>query len=134
VNSVADTYDRSQHGTRLVVAQAVTGKAPGAAPDPSSKAAVETIYRRLSSTSAVGFFTKLSIKGNAQRLQSAFRAYHAGEASASSLEQLRERYDVMVQEIILLLQGKDPELAQYVFASREVLWVHLADDSKFQAL
>ena len=112
----------------LLVAQAsppgstVTGK--------GSPMDFDELGRRLADTNAVGLFTKLSLKKNVNRLEADLRAYHDGEGSVD-LKRLRQRYNVMVQEIVLMVQRKDPALARDVSAARGPLWGQLSDKQKF---
>ncbi len=90
---------------------------------------IDELFGRFTDTKAVGVFTKLSIKGNVTRLHKAFGAYHQGNRPPS-LEELRERYDVMLQEMIILFQKKDPDLARDLYAARMLLWSYFVDPEK----
>jgi hypothetical protein len=121
----------------LQTAQAVVASTPIAAPATKVKREspidLDDLGRRLASTKAVGVFTKLSFKGNADRLYHSFRDYHAGKRS-TSLAQLRERFDVIIQEVVVTLQRKDPQLAREISAARTFLWEQFSDETKFAAL
>jgi len=115
----------------LVVAQA---SPPGrAVSGEASSMDFDELGRRLADTNAVGIFTKLSLKRNVDRLEADLRAYHGGEGSAD-LKRLRQRYNIMVQEIVLMVQRKDPTLARDVSAARGPLWGQLSDKQKFANL
>ena len=51
---------------------------------------------------------------------------------SSNLEELRERYDLMIQEMVILVQHKDPELAREIHATRLLLWSYLSDPEKYK--
>ena len=105
------------------------------APDQSAQMdpKVEELIDRFAKTKAIGVFTKLSIKTNVTRLHNAFTGYHQGK-QPPSIEELRERFDLMVQEMMLLVQNKDPELAKDLYAARLLLWSSLADPDKYVSL
>ena len=114
-------------GTKYSPRADSTGTDPGINPE------IEALYTNLANTRAVGTFTKLSINNNARRLQQSFAVYHEGKRPPS-LEELKERYDLMIQEIMILVQDKDPELAREVHTSRQLLWSYLSDPEKFKYL
>ena len=91
---------------------------------------LEELLGRFAKTKAVGVFTKLSIKGNVTRLNKSFGVYHQGKRPPI-LEELKERFDLMVQEMVLLVQNKDPELAKDLYAARLLLWFYLSDPDKY---
>jgi hypothetical protein len=101
------------HGRAIAAALLLNAAAgPTAAIDPHPQVAnMAVIEQRLAATQAVGVFTKLSIKRDADRLHAALREHHAGSGKAS-LDELRERFDLLVQAIVLLLQDKEPDLAR----------------------
>ena len=89
------------------------------------------LFEQLNQTKAIGVFTKLSIKNNATRLQKSFAVYHQGKRPPN-LEELRERYDLMVQEMLILVQDKDPELTRIIHEARLLLWSYLSDPEKYK--
>lgn len=91
---------------------------------------VDELLGRFASTKSIGVFTKLSIKSNITRLNKSFGVYHQGERPPI-LEELKERFDLMVQEMMLLVQNKDPELAKDLYAARLLLWSYLSDPDKY---
>jgi len=94
---------------------------------------LDELLDRFASTKAIGVFTKLSIKVNVNRLYKSFNVYHDGKRPPT-IEELRQRYDLMVQEMVMLVQNKDPELARDFYASRLLLWSHLSDPEKFKTI
>ena len=103
-----------------------------AQPQAAGAAALDlpTLEERLRNTSAIGLFTKLSLKNQVDDLIAQFRAFHAGRRSPT-LAQLRERFELLLLKVVTLLQDDDPALASAVNASREALWEVLSDPKKF---
>ena len=93
----------------------------------------DALVDRVSHSKALGFFTKLSLKQDVDQLLVGFRAHHDGSEDYS-IEQLRERYDVMVHKLVILLQEKDQELVQTIDDGRERLWAKLSDEKKFAGM
>ena len=62
-------------------------------------------------------------------LHNAFAVYHQGK-QPPGIEDLRERYDLMVQEMMILVQDKDPELARDLYTLRLLLWSYLSSPGK----
>jgi hypothetical protein len=118
----------------LAVRPAVRADEPPLPPAPAAAPAapldLPTLEERLRDTSAIGLFTKLSIKNQVDDLIAQFRAFHAGRRSPT-LAQLRERFELLVLKVVTLLQDDDPALASAVTASREALWAVLSDPKKF---
>jgi hypothetical protein len=90
-----------------------------------------TLEQRLKETRAIGLFTKLSLKNQVDDLLNQFRAFH-GKQGATSLAELRQRYDLLLLKVLSLLQDGDPALAAAISSSREALWGILADPVKFR--
>ncbi len=91
------------------------------------------LEQRLRETSAIGVFTKLSLKNQVDDLLAQFRAFHQGR-SRTPLPQLRQQYELLLMKVVSLLQDGDPELSKAVFASREAIWGILSDPEKFAAV
>ena len=101
----------------------------------ASKAATPTLdldalKEEVKSTSAIGVFTKLSLKNKVDDLLDEFRDYHRGKSKLTQTE-LRRAYDLLLMKVLSLLQDKDPRLASSIVASREAIWDLLADPKKF---
>ena len=94
---------------------------------------LDTLIDRISHSKALGFLTKLSLKRDIDGFLKDFRAYHDGREE-NSLEQLRERYDAMVQKLVVLVQDEDQELVKTIDDGREKLWAMLSDEKKFASL
>lgn len=97
---------------------------------PLDLTALET---RLKETTAIGVFTKITLKNQVDDLLDQFRAYYQGRIQ-TSLAELRQPYDRLLLKVLSLLQDGDPELARAVVASREAIWGILADPAKFATL
>jgi len=106
---------------------------------------LDDLVGRISSSKSLGFFTKISLKNDIDNLLAELRDHHdkfdntSGNDSSDStqhesLQQLRERYDVMVHKLVVLLQDKDAELVKSIDDGREQLWAVLADRKKFAQL
>jgi hypothetical protein len=91
---------------------------------------LKSLEARLRDTSAIGVFTKLSLKNQVDDLLQKFRAYHKRQ-SATPLAELRQSYNMLLLKVLSLLQDGDPSLARDVVASREALWGILSDPRKF---
>jgi len=91
------------------------------------------IIERVKRTRSLGGMTKLSLKKDFDRLLDMTRGYHKGGEDIS-LQQLRERYDVMLQRMGILLQEKDEELMKFIHDAKDKFWVILSDEEKFVAM
>ena len=89
--------------------------------------------QRLRNTSAIGVFTKLSIKNQVDDLLNAFRGYHAGR-TPPTLDDLHQRYDGLLLKVVSLVQNDDPNLAASISASRSAIWERLSNRELFQAI
>src|SRR5213594_4015374 len=108
------------------------------APSPSKPAAtpaldLKSLEKRLRETTAIGVFTKLSLKNQVDDLLDQFRAFHQGKGG-SKLSELRQSYDLLIMKVLSLLQDSDPPLARDIVTSREAIWGLLADPAKFATL
>lgn len=91
---------------------------------------IKSLETRLRGTTAIGVFTKLSLKNQVDDLLGRFRAYHKHEA-ATTLAELRQSYNLLLLKVLALLQDGDPPLARDIVASREAIWGILADPRRF---
>jgi hypothetical protein len=88
------------------------------------------VFERIVHTRSLGGLTKLSLKKDYDRLLDKIRNYHEGGKDIS-LEQLHERYDVMLHRLKILLQDKDEELVSIIHDARDEFWAILSDEEKF---
>jgi hypothetical protein len=131
---------------------AVTPRAPATSAIPPASAAVAALSppsrppaaaaptldlkgleQRLRDTNAIGLFTKLSLKNQVDDLLAQFKAFHQGQAR-NTLEQLRQKYELLLMKVVSLLQDGDPTLASAVLSSREAIWGILTDPKRFAAI
>jgi hypothetical protein len=117
--------------------------APPAASPAGSPAAVkppatapldlDALKEQVKSTSAIGVFTKLTLKGQVDDLVDDFRRFHEGKSKLTRTD-LRRSYDLLLMKVLSLLQDKDPRLASSIVSSREAIWALLADPKTFATL
>ena len=88
---------------------------------------------RLRETKAIGTFTKLALKNQVDDLLAQFRAYYQS-GRKTSIDSLRQPYNMLILKVLSLLQDSDPALARTISASREAIWSMLADPEKFNSL
>jgi hypothetical protein len=91
------------------------------------------LEQRLRDTHAIGVFTKLSLKNQIDDLLGQLHAYQLKQ-TGTSLPQLRQRYDQLLQKVIGLLQGGDASLARDISSSREAIWSILVDPARTSQL
>jgi hypothetical protein len=91
------------------------------------------LEQRLRDTSAIGVFTKLSLKNQVDDLLNDFRTLYKG-AGKQPPPELRQRYDSLLAKVLGLLQSGDPKLASAIASSREAIWGILADPDKFSKI
>ena len=94
---------------------------------------LDVLVERIIHTKSLGFLTKLSLKKDTDKFLRSMRNYHDGTKN-DSLEQLHERYDIMVHKLMFLVQEKDAELSKFIDDGRDQLWTILSDESKFANL
>ena len=88
------------------------------------------IFERIKHSRSLGGLTNLSLKKDVVRLLDMTRDYHEG-GEDMSLEQLHERYDVMLHRLKILLQDKDEELMNVIHDARDKFWAILPDKEEF---
>ena len=91
---------------------------------------LEALEGRLRDTGAIGFFTKLELKGQIDDLLEDFRGFHNAR-SELSLDALRARFNLLMLKVLSLLQDDDPELSAEIALARPGLWTVLSDPAKF---
>jgi hypothetical protein len=94
---------------------------------------VAALTARLRDTKAIGTFTKLALKNQVDDLLKQFRT-HYQSGRKTSIDSLRQTYNMLILKVLSLLQDGDPALARTISASREAIWSILADPEKFNAL
>ncbi len=91
---------------------------------------LDELSDRIANTKAVGLLSKLSMKRDVDKLEKDLRAFHGGTAR-HTLDQLKERYDLMVHNLLVQIQDKDAALAGDVARVRNQLWKRLANPDEF---
>lgn len=122
-------------------AQPSPGVAPAAAPiaaapaptAPAAEMDLKALEDQLRQTKAIGFMTKLTLKGQVDDLLDRFRDYYQGKATLT-MKDLRRSYDLLMMKVLSLIQDEDQQLASAIVASREAIWGLLADPVKFETL
>lgn len=94
---------------------------------------VAALKMRLRETRAIGAFAKLALSNQMDDLVQEFRSLHLGGQS-TSVTRLRQRYDLLVLKVLVLIQDGDPPLARTIAGSREAIWSILADPEQFKSV
>jgi hypothetical protein len=116
------------------VKPAATAEAPAPAVSaPKPQLDFKAMEQRLRDTSAIGVFTKLSIKNQADDLLNAFRGYYAGHVPPT-LDDLHGRFDGLLLKVVTLIQNDDATLASTISASRGAIWDKLSNKEAFLSL
>ena len=107
------------------------------APAPAGPAGPEldlkALQDQLRQTKAIGFMTKLTLKGQVDDLLGRFHDHYRGKTK-ETMKELRRAYDLLMMKVLSLLQDADQQLASAIVASREAIWGLLADPVKFETL
>lgn len=131
--------DRAKGGVASPPAAAPTPAQPSAAPPtPAQPPSAPTLdladlTQRLRDTSAIGVFTKLSLKNQVDDLLDQFRGFYQGQIQVP-LSELRQRYELLLLKVVSLLQDGDPTLAKEINSSREAIWKVLANPREFSKI
>jgi len=112
---------------RLIVVPAPVARKPE---PPLNVAELKT---RLRETRAIGTFAKLALRNQMDDLVQEFRSRHLGGQS-NSVVNLRQRYDLLLLKVLVLIQDGDPPLARTIADSREAIWSILADPEQFKSV
>ena len=120
---------------RLCAALLALTLAPGAAGASlvEDKEKLDALISGVTNTKAIGLMSKLSLKGDMEKFWKDLQATHEG-ASGTSLEELEERYHLLVSKLELAVKKKDPQLAMEIADFRNTLWANLKDEESFAAL
>lgn len=92
-----------------------------------------SLKHSLRKSRAIGFFTKLELKRQVDDLVRNFGDYHRNRNDLS-LDQLKERFSLLLMKLLVLLQDDDPELHHDIAGARSALWETLADPAQFAVL
>ena len=99
----------------------------------SSSLDLTSLEKRLNETRAIDVLAKIAFRIRVDDLLSQFRSFYQGKLK-TTLAELRQPYDLLVLELLVLLQDKDPSLAAAIVGSREAIWGMLADPARFATL
>ena len=81
---------------------------------------LKALEDQLRQTKAIGFMTKLTLKGQVDDLLDRFRDHYRGRAK-ETMKDLRRAYDLLMMKVLSLLQDEDQQLASAIVASREAI-------------
>lgn len=116
-----------------VVGNVTLGAATSAMGDSREAVDLDALTSKLADTKALGLFTKLSLKREVDAFEKDVQTYHQHKGD-STLDQLEERYELMVDKLLVLIQDKDQALAQDIQQARAQVWAKLADPDEFAKL
>jgi hypothetical protein len=117
-------------GTKAAPEPAKPPPTAATAPAGPSPLDLNSLTAQLRSTSAIGFFTKITLKNQVDDLLDDLREFHGGKSRLTKPE-LRRAYDLLLMKVLSLLQDKDPKLASAIVSSREAIWDLLTDPKRF---
>ena len=112
-------------------ASSASAPAPTSAVGGEATLNLEQLETRVRDTPAIGFFTKLQLKGEIDDLLEEMERFHQSD-SELVLDDLQSRYELLFLKLLTLLQDDDPDLHQDVAAARGEIWAILADPERFQ--
>ena len=87
---------------------------------------VDILKKRLTSTSAIGFFTKLAIRNDLVDLMGSIKKYRKKSILNDKLDELRAHFDGLILKIVALLD-EDPDLSRDLYVGREDIWQSLLE-------
>ncbi|NKC12802.1 MAG: hypothetical protein GKR94_11555 [Gammaproteobacteria bacterium] len=84
---------------------------------------LDALTERLRGTDALGFFTKLELKSQMDNLVDGFKSFYDHKRDdPAQLEQLRERFELLLLKVMTLVQDGDPELSADIAFAEPQLW------------
>jgi len=87
---------------------------------------IKTLEKRLKSTDAIGFFTKLAIRNNIVDLMDKIKRYRKKSLLKVKIKEIRSSFDGLLLKIIALLD-EDPKLSRDLYVGRESIWESLLE-------
>lgn len=87
----------------------------------------------MTKTKSIGIFSKLALKGDAEKLWRDLGQFHDG-VDGVKIDEINEGYQLVVHKLELAIRKRDPELAQSIAEFRKPLWQRLSDPDSFVAL
>jgi hypothetical protein len=113
-------------GASAVTAQDAPSPRGGCPPVEEEIIDLEMLAQMLANTTAVGLFTKLSLKRDIDKVLARLENYHAGKGKFS-LDQLEEQYNLLLMKIAAHLQDKDLILHRHLCNDWLLIWEDLLD-------
>ncbi|MDH3692248.1 MAG: hypothetical protein OEU36_22670 [Gammaproteobacteria bacterium] len=98
-----------------------TGSACRSTIDDSAGLNIDQLIERIKQTKAIGFLTKLALKGDVEQIIRQVTEY-SGQRADQELLQVRQQFEGLVLKAITLLGEKDPGLAQDIYKARHFVW------------
>ncbi|MBI2360055.1 MAG: hypothetical protein HYV04_14370 [Deltaproteobacteria bacterium] len=93
---------------------------------------VDDLIERVRNSSAIGVFTKLSLRSQVEGLVEDLRRFHEVGRNDPPLRRLHKRFNLLMMKLMSLLQDRDPKLSSDIYQAREALWSKLADREEFR--
>jgi len=87
---------------------------------------IKGLKKRLSSTSAIGFFSKLAIRNDLVDLMKNIKKYRRKSILDDKIDELRANFDGLLLKIVALLD-EDPDLSRDLYVGREMIWQSLLE-------
>lgn len=87
---------------------------------------VGKLIQRLKDSRAIGFFTKLAIRGDILDLKHKVDRYRQEGTLEEHLQEVRREFDGLLLKIMALLEA-DPTLSRDVYLARDQIWSNLLE-------
>ena len=102
-------------------------------PAPQQTLDLSALEAQLGATTAIGVFTKISLKNQVDDLMKQIRDHHEGKTTRTMTE-LHQSYNLLIMKMLSLLQDTDQMLASDIVFSRQAIWRLLSDQKSFAKL
>jgi len=97
------------------------------------KRELDRLVDQVTKTKSIGIFSKLALKGDAEKLWRDLGKFHKG-VDGVKISELDERYNLIVHKLELSIRKRDTVLAQAIADFREPLWQRLKNPDSFATL
>ena len=97
------------------------------------KRELDRLVDQVTKTKSIGIFSKLALKGDAEKLWRDLGKFHKG-VEGVKISELDERYNLIVHKLELSIRKRDTVLAQAIADFREPLWQRLKNPDSFATL
>jgi len=130
----ATARSSAEPGETVTPEPAPTEEPSAGADVPPAEASLDlkALEKKLRDTRALGVFTKLALKNDLDDFVDDVRSFHSKRVG--ELDQLRERFELLLMKVLSLLQDKERDLADEIARSRDALWTLLSDPREFARL